>query len=232
MVRALLSGIAVRAEPRLDAERFGTLPKDSRSFVVSGPVEADGYRWVLLSGPGLPPASGCATFPGPEFSCPVWFGWAATGDPQTGEAWFADDPTDCPDPAADVAGFMNLGDVEALHCFGGRELVFKGWLSGLHEPIDCPAREVPSRWLFCPEGYSAMVSVAPGDASAVELFEDPASPLELPPAEEWVTVSGHVDDPAAEGCDAAVPPGYPIPGLGAILGCRSHFVVTNLTPSS
>ncbi|HEX6473897.1 MAG TPA: hypothetical protein VF114_02275, partial [Candidatus Limnocylindria bacterium] len=122
MVRALLPGIALRIEAGLSEDRLGTLPQGSRSYVVSGPVEADGYTWIQLAGPGLPPSSGCATTPGPEFSCPAWFGWAATGDPATGDAWFVDHPTDCPDPSLDLRAFMMLGDVEALHCYGNQQI--------------------------------------------------------------------------------------------------------------
>lgn len=229
IVKALVPGIALRSDPGLGADRFGILPEGSRSFVVNGPVEADGYQWIQLSGLGLPPASGCATFPG-ELGCPVWFGWAATGDPQTGEPWFVDDPTDCPDPSLEPRDFMMLGDVEALHCYSGRDLEVTAWLpeAGLNVAPVCPAEDVAARWLYCPDGYSARVWAVEDEAVWLEVFVDPASSVEFTSTGYWAIIVGHHDDPAAEGCDAAISAGHPIYPAWAILNCRAHFVVTQL----
>ena len=76
MVRALVAGISLRAAPSVDSERLGSLPLGSRSLVVGAPREADGYRWIQISGPGLPPASGCATSPARRAHMPrlAWLG--------------------------------------------------------------------------------------------------------------------------------------------------------------
>lgn len=231
MVRATVPGISVRVAPGRSAEALGTLPAESRSFVVSGPVEADGYQWILLAGPGLPPGSGCATFPGPEFSCPTWFGWAAIGEPDAGDAWFVLDPTECPEPGLDPRAFMMLGDVEALHCYGGEEIEFVGWIPGpeaIREPGTCVGEEVYAKWLFCPGGYSMIVHANDTEVVAIELYVDPESNTDLAYPGNFPIVVGHLDDPAARDCDDAIPPGHPIVPGWAVLDCRTRFVVTTL----
>ena len=99
MVRTLVADVSLRVEPGMDSERLGTLPLGSRSLVVAAPREADGYLWIQIAGPGLPPASGCAISSGDELTCPAWLGWAATGDPASGTKWFIDDPSPVQPPA-------------------------------------------------------------------------------------------------------------------------------------
>lgn len=230
MLKATIEGIRLREAPSVDAEVLGVLPVSSRSFVVSGPVLAGGFEWYLLSGPGLPPSSGCATFPGPEFSCPVWFGWAATGNAETGDPWFIDDPTDCPDPATDGAAVMLLPDIEALHCYGGQQLVLTGWLpeAGLHEPFQCPTGVPSLTWLYCPDAYAATIFAVDDQAVSIEVFIDPASGEEFTGVDYWPIVMGHHDDPAAQGCDDAISPGHPIYPQLAVLECRARFVADQL----
>jgi hypothetical protein len=231
MVRAVVPGIALRIAPGLSAERLGTLPDSSRSFVVGGPIEADGYEWIQLAGPGLPPASGCATSPGPEFTCPTWFGWAATGTKE-GDAWFVLDPTDCPDSNSDARAFMMLGDVEALHCYGDEEIEFVGWIPGptaLREPPTCEvANDVRAAWLFCSGGYALSVQANDTEVVSIEIFVDPKSDVQLAYPGNYPIVVGHVDHPAARGCDAAIPAGWPVTAAQVVLECRTRFVLTNL----
>jgi len=46
-----------------------------------------------------------------------------------------------------------------------------------------------------------------------------------------VSVTGHLDDPAATRCDASVAIGWPIGGDAADIECRTHFVVTSVRDS-
>jgi hypothetical protein len=58
---------------------------------------------------------------------------------------------------------------------------------------------------------------------------DPASGVSPPGAGRWVTVTGHVDDPAAAACH--VVPGAPDAVLAAwsqVLQCRSTLVVESM----
>jgi hypothetical protein len=228
MVRAVVAGVTLRAGPGLDEDSRGTLPAGSRSFVAGEPTVADGYEWVMLSGPGLPPASGCATFPDPELTCPVWFGWAATGDPATRTAWFAPDPSDCPDPSSETEAFMTLGDLEALACYGDRPIEFTAWLppGGLNEAFGCPTLSGRLNWLTCPGDHVATVYASPDSAVSLELRVETGSGNEFTRDGYWAIVVGHLDHPASEDCDNEIYPGHPIPGGLAVLDCRANFVVT------
>ena len=211
----------------MNAAMLGVLPVSSRSFVVSGPAFADGFEWYLLSGPGLPPASGCATVPFPELSCPVWFGWAATGNAETGDPWFIDDPTDCPDPAASGEAVMVLPDIEALHCYGDQQLELTGWLpkEGLHDPGECLTGTQSLTWLYCPNAVAATMYAVDGQEVSIDMFIDPASGAEFTGHDYWPIAVGHFDDPAAQDCDDAISPGHPIVPQQAVLQCRARFVV-------
>lgn len=226
MVRAVVGGISLRAQPGLAAERLGSLAPDSRSVVLTGPQGADGYEWFELSGPGLPPASGCTTpLPTEPLTCPIWHGWAAVGDPSTGEAWLVSDPTDCPDPAADMAAFATLGDYEAIHCYGSSQITFPAWL--VHDPAalgQCAANDVPSRWLWCHDGWTAYPG--PNEITNVGLFFDPNAGVSPAADQRMAQITGHHDDPAAAGCAEAAVAESGIPPATAARDCRGRFVVT------
>jgi hypothetical protein len=228
MVRTIVAGVTLRDMPSLSGERIGILPEGSRSFVMGDAVEADGYVWMPLSGPGLPPASGCATFPGPELTCPVWRGWAAVGGRPAADPWFELAPADCPDPSSETRAFMMLGDVEALHCYGDRELDFTAWLgpSGLNEPSACPTERASLAWLYCPAGYAAVVQADPEEGVTLELFVEPGSGAEFTRSGYWAIVVGRLDHPSSQQCGEAIRAGDPISPANAILDCRTRFVVT------
>lgn len=231
MVRAVNPGIALRVDPGLDAERVGALAEGSRSLVLDGPVAADGYSWYLLSGPGLPPSSGCTTpLPTEPLSCPIWLGWAAAGPDH---AWFVEDPTECPDPATEADRFALLGDFEALHCYAGEELVVTGWLqeyASTPDPAPCPTgtQEGPAGWLWCHERWWEALYVPPDQALFIELIVDPASGITLPHDGRLVTVRGRLDHELAEQCAASVLDGGQIRPEDAVRTCRSRFVVASI----
>jgi hypothetical protein len=227
MVVTVVDHVALRETPSTAGPLIGYLPLRARSFVVDGPVSADGYTWMLIAGPGLPPASGCATFPTSELTCPAWFGWAAMADASTGDAWFADDATACPDPASgDSRAVMMLGDVEALHCYAGRQLELPGWLSAdsLTEGPPCELGDVT--WLVC-EPASGTLYADPAEEVTIGLYVDPTSDIDLSAANGQVTVLGHVDDQAAEACGTAFP-GHPVNPMLTELNCRTKFVVDSI----
>jgi hypothetical protein len=224
MVRALVPGIVLRAEPTIAAYQIGILPEGSRSFVVGGPWEADGYEWIALSGTCLPLTVGCSTFPSPEL-CPVWQGYVATGA-SASEPWFALDPTDCPSPESDPQAFMLLGDIEALHCFGTREIEFTAWITTATEPEPCPFEPHPALWLACAGNSPAVARARPDDGVGLELFVDPDSSIRFTRSGYWATIAGRLDHPISQQCNMAVGVNLPFFGAAAILECRAHFVVT------
>ena len=237
MVRALVPDISLRAAPSVDSERLGSLAMGSRSLVVGAPRAADGYRWIQIAGPGLPPASGCATSPGDELTCPAWLGWAATGDPPSGTDWFVDDPSSCPDPGADARAFMMLGDYEAIHCYRGLQLSFVGLLKpapSTTEPTDCPPSDSGSAalWLSCHARSWETAYANTTEAVSIELFADPATSIAIPREGGWVTITGHIDDGAARQCPETVAIGDAINQAKAELDCRAHFVVTGLAEAA
>lgn len=228
MVVAVLDEIALRGSPGLAAPLIGYLPMGSRSFVVEGPISRDGHEWMLLAGPGIPPASGCMTAPTTELTCPVWLGWAAIADPRSGDPWFADDPSQCPDPAsADSRAVMMLGDVEALHCYIGRRLELRGWLptDSLNDDPPCPAGGSVA-WLVCGQP-SGVLFANEDELVTIELYVDPASDIDLSGTIGHVTVIGHVDDGAAQLCSTAFI-GYPVNPVQDELNCRARFVVESV----
>ena len=224
MVASVVDHISLRDSPSQAGALIGYLPLGSRSFVVDGPISAHGYEWMLLAGPGIPPSSGCATFPTSELTCPVWFGWAAIADPASEDQWFVEDPTDCPDPASgDSRAIMMLGDIEALHCYADDQLELPGWLpsESLNDVPSCPNGDVA--WLMCPQP-SGLLFANQDEVVAIELFVDPASGLDLGITTGHVTVIGHLDDPAAEACNTAFV-GHPDNPVLRQLNCRAKFVV-------
>ena len=236
MVRTLVVDVSLRAEPGIAAERLGTLPLGSRSLVVGAPREADGYLWIQIAGPGLPPASGCAISSGDELTCPAWLGWAATGDPASGTKWFGDDPSACPDPGADARAFMMLGDYEAIHCYRGLQITFVGWLKpapSTTEPPACPASgDAVARWLSCHERSWETAYANTTEEVSIELFVNPATTIEIPRDGGWVSITGHIDDGAARRCPEAADIGDATSQARAELDCRTHLVVTGLAEAA
>jgi hypothetical protein len=225
MVVAVVDQIALR-DGATSGGLIGYLPMGSRSFVADGPVSAGGYQWALLVGPGIPPASGCATFPTTELTCPVWFGWAAIADPVSGDPWFADDPSECPGPdTGDSRAIMMLGDVEALHCFSGDQLVLPGWLPAESLSEGCNGVESVS-WLVCETGAGTLFA-ARDEAVSIELYVDPTSDVDLSATTGQVTVIGHVDHPAARSCRTAFV-GHPDNPVLREVNCRARFVVDRI----
>jgi hypothetical protein len=231
MIRAVNPSISLRAGPGMSAERLGSLAEGSRSLVVQGPVVADDLSWYWLFGPGLPPASGCATpVPTEPFSCPAWSGWAATGPAND---WFALDPTACPDASSDLREFAMLGDYEALHCADDQELELVGWLhdyTASPQPAACPTAGVAGApdWLWCHDRFWESLYANPDEEVFIDLYVDPASGISLPHDGRWVSVTGHLDDAAATRCSESVAIGWPIGGDAADMDCRTHLVVTSV----
>ena len=60
VVATTVADLTVREAPGLGSERLGSLEDGALSFVAGGPTDADGFRWYLVSGLGLPPDTGCA----------------------------------------------------------------------------------------------------------------------------------------------------------------------------
>jgi hypothetical protein len=231
--------LAVRAGPGTAEERLGSLANGTPAFVVDGPVDADGYRWYLLSGLGLPPNTGCSgPFETDPFNCPVWFGWVASAS-QEGEPWLTDDAGDAdacaPTPVQFEEIVIGVTDLMRLHCFGSDPLTFRAWWPETPDDAGgaCVAQDAPSGWLLCQQTNENLVTIGEEGAEGLGLKVslDPASGVSMPERGTWVELTVHLDDPAASGC------GEDATGVMAeertpeawVLFCRAQMVVESAT---
>jgi len=126
---------------------------------------------------------------------------------------------------------MMLGDVEALHCYGNQDIQFVGWLPGreaMRELAGCVGNDVAAKWLWCSDDYALSVLANDSEVVSMEVFVDPENRDELAYPGHWPIVIGHLDDPVASECDAAIPAGWPLDPDAEILFCRTRFVLTLL----
>lgn len=224
LAEATVDGLRLRGTPGTAGKPLGTLALGATSIVVDGPQTADGYDWYLLSGLGLPYASGCATGPGSQdpWTCPVWLGWAATRSLQ-GDEWLRRAEPDCADPAGSLTDFTFQARYAYIACYGNRQLTLRGWLvAQVGVPLQDPCPEVPQtlRWLGCTGMYQLVDSA---DSSGPGLLL--ALRGSLPGDDPRIEVTGHYDDPAARQCTYGAQPEQ------SVLTCRAQFVVDSARPS-
>jgi hypothetical protein len=240
IVATTVGELSVRGEPSTGATRLGSLALGTPGFVAGGPVDADGYRWYLLSGLGLPPNTGCA---GPiendPFNCPVWFGWVAAASPD-GAPWLTDDAGDADECAPTPIEFeeivIGVTDLMRLHCYGSDPFTYRAWWpEDAGDPgAACASQDVPTGWLICQQTNENLVTIAEdqgSDGIGLKVSIDPASGVTMPERGTWVELTVHLDDPAAQSCGDEA--------LGAdaedrspeqiVLFCRGQMVVESAT---
>ncbi len=235
-----VDGLSVRGEPGTAAVRLGSLAEGTPSFVVDGPTDADGYRWYLVSGLGLPPNSGCTPpFDTDPFTCPFWFGWVAgTGD--AGEPWLTPRELECPtEPLTAQSVTLARTNLERLACFGSTPISFRAWWPTIPEDAvldtSCPYAEQPSGWLICQDVNYNVVTISENEGFGgvgVRVSIDPASGLAMPERGTWVELRAHLDHPAAEACDDAVlaVAQQDRPLEQYVLECRAELVLEAIQP--
>lgn len=239
VVAPVLEGVTLREQPGTSGARIGILASGSRNVVVEGPVEADGFLWYRLAASGLPPASGCI---GPlvtdPLSCPIWYGWAAAGNPDDGSAWFVRIEFDCPDPATETTAFLLLEHRLPLACYGSDELTFTAWFPELPEGYEPPsgtcAADPSIAWLHCLNLSDTEVWETREYTGAAEmLFIDPRSGLTIPERGQWLRIAGSYDHPASAACAGANQQEviFESDDLAA-LECRLRFVVSAVEVTS
>jgi hypothetical protein len=225
-VRVIVDSLRVREGPTTDAAEVVTLPNGavvllgySAYHPGFGPVEADGFTWYPVSiFDGNEPATP-GTYPTDETAR----GWAAVDD---GSGAFVELVAPrCSEGDPDLAFLESLSEWERLACYGDRPLTLEGVLGcggcgGLFPGIFEP------EWLASPMNYD-LLSVDPSQhLGPFMTYWSPDGPAR-PDAGSIVRITGHFDDPAAEGCRVA--PGDPEPtDIDPVVGelyCRSHFVV-------
>ena len=217
IVTARVDGLRVRATPGLDGEELGTLASGYESIVVDGPKMVDGLEWYLVSGLGLPPASGCAT--GPDwtnpYTCPVWIGWAARAAAD-GSAWLEETDPECADPSGPLDDFAFQPRYLYIACYGDEPLTLRGYNLVTPGVADCPGVPQDLWWLGCVGPFYQLVS-APDATVGLSMTIGPDG--SLPGDLGELVVNGHFDDPASPECAYGDEPQV------AVLICRSQFVV-------
>jgi hypothetical protein len=209
VVATTVEGLTVRAAPGIDGERLGTLEAGALSFLAGGPTDADGYRWYLVSGLGLPPNTGCAgDLETDPFNCPIWFGWAAAAS-ESGEPWLVEHDLSCPeDPYTAENLAIGRTSLELLACFGAEPISFRGFWPELTDGPDsgaaCTAEDAPTGWLICQQLNDKIIVVDENEDAAgvgIRVSIDPATDVTMPERGTWVEALVHFDDPAAQQCD-------------------------------
>lgn len=238
VVVPVVEGVTLREDPGTGGARIGILSAGSQNIVVEGPVEADGFAWYRLAAIGLPPASGCITpIVTTPLSCPVWYGWAAAGNPDDGSAWFVATEADCPDPDAETNEFLSIPLRLPLVCYGADEITFTAFYPELPDDagLGGACADPSVGWLYCANiAYDVVWSTDTYTGAATQLYVDPASGVGLPDRGQWLRITGAYDHPDAADCARANQEGI---GLysdddHAVLECRTHFVVSEVEVTS
>jgi hypothetical protein len=233
VVATTVADLTVRESPGLDGERLGTLADGALSFVAGGPTDADGFRWYLLSGLGIPAASGCTPpYDTEPFNCPTWFGWAAAAS-QSGEPWLVEHDLACPqEPLTAESLAVGRTALERLACLGSEPFTFRGWWPEIPDDAGlggaCTYEGDDLGWLMCQDiNYNTIVVDETEDffGIGIRVSIDPATDASLPERGTWVEVRVHLDDPAAQGCDEAVVDSDERPPEKVVLDCRVEAVL-------
>ncbi len=203
--------------------------------MLEGPTDVDGVPWYLVTGMGLPYASGCATWPPDELiSCPAFGGWVA-GANAADEPWIAaTDPGDCPDPT--IESISEWGSTWRLVCWADDPIIFDAWWPVI--PPDaglggvCLEADQPGGFLFCQDINYNGLSASPeeGFVSRLSMSIDPASGVEMPARGQWLRVTGRFDHEAADACGDLVVGDTPREPV--VLYCRLQFVPSLVEPLS
>ena len=238
IVATAVEALTLRETAGLDGEAVWRLPDGTLGFVIAGPVDADGLTWYQLSGMGLPYASGCVTPEPGELldGCPAWLGWVAA-EAEDGTAYLtAAEPPACAEPPPTLESLSEMGYTSRLVYFDDEPLTFRGWWP--EQPDDggaggaCAAAEAEVGWLVCQNindnGLSGDPS-EPGDRLTVTV--DPASGVEMPARDQWIEVTGHFDDAAAQRCGEVAEVMSSDRGA-LVFDCRLQFVLSAAAPTS
>jgi hypothetical protein len=226
-----VDSLSLRSDPGVDAELLWRLPLGTQAFIVAGPEDVDGLPWYQVSGMGLPYGSGCVTpEPGGVLECAAFFGWLA-GAADDGTPYL--EPTDaaeaCPEPPHTVVSLSEMQYTFRLVCFDSDDMTFVAWWP---EPPDagpggsCAASETDVVWLVCQNTNPNLLGASPDEAGdRFSLSVDPDSGVTMPERGQWVEVTGHFDDPAAQDCGQAAESMEMDEGE-LVFNCRLQFVPT------
>lgn len=231
VVATAVEGLNLRRDAGIGGERIGFLELGTVGYVLDGPTEVDGMPWYLITGMGLPYASGCVP-PPPDapIACPAYLGWVA-GASDTGDPWLVPaDAAPCPDPS--IRSITDGGWTNRLICWSDGPITFDAFWPA--EAVDsgndtpCPT-DAPGGWLYCewrnPNGLAASRSEANTGVVRMVLAIEPGSGVEMPRRDQAIRVTGSFDHPSAAEC-AALASG--VEPENAAFRCRLQFVPTSV----
>jgi hypothetical protein len=122
-----------------------------------------------------------------------------------------------------------MDQLTPLACFGSRSITIRGYwpAAPAGEAGVCPVSQ-DLRWIACPESADRLLDHATQDVFGGLTVVTLAMPtgIVMPERGQWVEVSGHYDDPAAQGCSYGDIPEQ------SVLWCRAQFVVDEARPVS
>jgi hypothetical protein len=224
VVRTVVSGLRLRERPTTGSASVGTLAEGSPSYVVDGPVAADGYTWYLVSGLGLPQYSGCS---GPirtdPWECPVWYGWIASASVD-GDAWLEVAQPECP-AAPDVVTYditLAIQRIAYLACYGDDPWTMTGFYPLIPDDAGlggtCAGVPDEATWIACNLGYEHIVPRESDQFGTGFVFSVDPQAVAMPDRGQWIRISGRFDHPAAEICTYGDDP------MRTVLQCRAQFV--------
>lgn len=249
LVESVVDDLSVREEPSLSAARVGTAPAGLRAWVVDGPVEADGYRWFMLTGAPEDADDQAACLEIAEqadSSCLRWIGLAAGVTP-SGDEWLRPAAVDCPQ-ARDLGSYLSLTPDERLFCAGGEEWRLRVYVPPLVGGRGClPVWVTDPGWMTgeCTFTFPQPVQRRLDQDTSLQMFTPPELNSCGQPGVcwwekhkgEWVVVTGHLDDPVARKCRPVLSDSFeleeevgPPPSADLVVyRCRLHFVVSSVT---
>jgi hypothetical protein len=146
------------------------------------------------------------------------------------------DDEDCGLPPDSAVEFMGLHASVAVPCFGDRPLIFTAWSTEACEGCTGGGSSSGgSEWLINPQRTFFLLPME-SDSEGYGGWKDAVPAPGLAWRDEyvgaWLRVTGHYDDPAAEGCVRRPDPSeelyYPGP-LAEVNFCRQRFVITEAT---
>jgi hypothetical protein len=117
-----------------------------------------------------------------------------------------------------------------LVCFDADDMSFDAWWPELPDDAGlgsaCPASDTEVGWLVCQNTNSNLLAASEEEpAGRLPISIDPDSGVTMPERGQWVEVTGHFDDPAAQDCGAASDAMETDPGE-LVFNCRLQFVPT------
>jgi len=134
---------------------------------------------------------------------------------------------DCPDGDPTLGDLGGMAPLHALFCFGSRTLTFSPVQVRDEGSEESFLVNGTPEWLA--EGGNLVMYWFPEwrEFGSIRLYLDPASGIQVSPS-RWIEVTGHLDDPAAQGCSRSSDrPEFHAANLAeAVAICRGRFVVT------